>query len=122
MWKIAHQTTRATKLVELAISARVTTERIDPTRNQGRRRPRRDVVRSLSAPAMGLVMTAARAPTTVAMVRFANLFATLKATICVGKRIWLIVNMISQMTRVASDKSTSNPALTDLVGTCRVSI
>ena len=85
--------------------ARVTAESMDPTRNQGRRRPRRDVVRSLSAPAMGLVMTAARTPTTVAMVRFVNLFAAPRAAICIGKRIWLIGKMLSQMTRFARDKN-----------------
>src|SRR5713101_5599278 len=105
IWKIAHQTTSATKLVELAISARATAERIDPTRNQGRRRPRRDVVRSLSAQAMGLVMTAARTPTTVEMARLVNLFAAPRAETCVGKRIWLIGKMLSQMTRFARDKS-----------------
>src|SRR5579872_1950287 len=75
MWKMAHQTTRATKLLAFAIKARVIAERIVPPISHGLRRPRREVVRSLKAPAMGLVITAARTPIAVAIERLLNLWA-----------------------------------------------
>src|SRR6266516_7231848 len=64
-WKIAQHSTNAIKLEAFAIKASVAMERSVPAINQGRRRPRRDVVRSLRAPAMGLVITAARTPIAV---------------------------------------------------------
>src|ERR1700680_997433 len=94
---MAHHTTRDTKLVAFAIKASVIAERTVPPINQGRRRPRRDVVRSLKAPAMGLVITAARTPIAVAMERLLNLWAASSPAICRGSRMVLIGKMLSQM-------------------------
>src|SRR5712691_3725614 len=94
-WKMAHHSTKATKLVALAIKASVIAERIVPPMNQGRRRPSRDVVRSLKAPAIGLVMRAASTPIAVAIERLLNLWAASRAATCMGSRIVPIRRMLS---------------------------